>query len=375
MNHDVIIVGAGIVGLAFACAIAKSNLRIAVIDKHKPKIYLPTEQYDLRVSAITLGSKKILDKLEVWQHLPTSRIGFFRNMHVWDGSGDGVIDFNSADIDADTLGYIIENRVLQNALVQQLLTYPNIQFIENSIDTIQHTAALLVGADGGESQIRKLAGIELQQRDYHHHALVATVQTTLPHQETAWQRFLPDGILAFLPLAGANQCSIVWSTTPAEVQQLLSMDNNNFKKTLAEKFAYQLGDIIDVSERVTFPLQMRHAKKYVLEKIALIGDAAHTIHPLAGQGVNLGIADAAALAEIILTAQSKKRSIGSLATLRPYERARRSENTIMIATIEAIKQLFSRQELPVQTIRNLGINLTDKITPVKNYLMRRATGC
>ncbi len=389
-DYDIVIVGAGLVGLLLACALSDSRLKIAVLDQKGPPNDAHTDRPDLRVSAITLASQKILLNLGVWPRIPAERISPFRKMHVWDAAGTGEISFDSAEVGKQTLGAIIENKVLQKALLEQLKTHDNIEFIypaqligiESNLENItlalsnhmQLTTRLLLGADGAESQVRKLANIEMKQWDYGQNALVCNVKTTLSHQQTAWQRFLPDGILAFLPLANSQECSIVWSTEPQEAQRLLALETADFKSALTAAFEKRMGEITDVSERLSFPLQMRHAKQYALKHIALVGDAAHTIHPLAGQGVNLGFLDAATLAEIILAALKRKQQFDSQMTLRRYERWRKSENMLMLGVVETIKQLFEKQTVPLQMLRNLGMNMTDNIAPVKNYLAKRAMG-
>jgi 2-octaprenylphenol hydroxylase len=232
---------------------------------------------------------------------------------------------------------------------------------------------LLVGADGAQSKVRQLAGIDTRGWNYEQKAVVGNVRTAEPHQATAWQRFLPTGPLAFLPLQD-GRCSIVWSTTPEQVDALLALDDAAFAEALAEAFDRRLGEIIEVGPRGAFPLRLQHTRDYVKPGLALIGDAAHVVHPLAGQGVNLGLLDAATLAEVILDAITAGQEIGAFRVLRRYERWRKGDNLLMLGVMDGFKRLFSNPLPPVQLLRNLGLNLTDAAGPLKNLIARRAMG-
>ncbi len=402
-QYDITIIGAGMVGLMLACSLAKSPLRIAVMDAHHPPEAIP-ETTDIRVSAITLASQHLLEKVGAWSTIPAAKISPFRKMHVSDTLGNSFIDFDSYDINEPVLGYIIENRVLQAVLFQQLKTHANIDFIcpavlkklnikeeEVSLEIEECEVAkeginseplsnqmiiktkLLIGADGAKSKVRELANISITQRDYKQSALVANVRTELPHQKTARQRFLATGPLAFLPLSDPHWCSIVWSTLPAEAENLLTLSDEDFKIKLADAFGFSLGKIETVSQRAIFPLRMQHANNYIKPHLALVGDAAHTIHPLAGQGVNLGFQDTAVLTETILSALEKKQAINSWQTLRRYERWRKSDNTLMISFVAMINQMFTSNAPAIRTLANIGLNFTNKITLFKRFFMQHAT--
>lgn len=405
--YDIAIVGSGIVGLTLAAALKESSLRIAIIDRAAPTDTGLGNEYDLRVSAITCASQKIFSALGLWSAIATQRISPFRKIRVWDTKTASQLDFDSADVGAAELGYIIENSVIHKALYEQLRACPNIDFLFNAelqalqinstevllafetdqsrvgkaqdvhqpnTANINLTAKLVVGADGAESRVRTLANIDIKTHDYAHTALVATVRTAKPHQATAWQHFMPNGVLAFLPLSDPHTCSIVWSTQPAEATRLLAMNDTDFALELIKTFNYRLGDVVTLSKRLHFPLRMRHAKKYCLPRLALIGDAAHTIHPLAGQGVNLGILDAICLAETILAARKNKRAFDSITTLRRYERWRKGENLIMLAMVDGLKKLFADEGKLLTHMRSMGLNLTNNCMPIKNYFMQRAMG-
>jgi 2-octaprenylphenol hydroxylase len=391
-TYDILVVGAGMIGSCLALALGQSSkFRIALIEANLPAPGdTPQSDYDLRVSAITRASENIFKNIGAWQSIETRRISPFREMRVWDEAGIGEIHFNSAEIGESHLGHIIENRVIQSALLEQCKELDNIDFYAPArfSEIIQNAhgiylqleegprlvGRLLIGADGANSQVRQWAGISSRGWDYQQKGLVATVQTEKPHQETAWQRFLPNGPLAFLPLDNSYQCSIVWSTTLNDAARLLALDKHEFATALATAFEYRLGAIQVISPRIAFPLRLQHARTYIRPQLALIGDAAHIVHPLAGQGVNLGFLDAATLAEVLITAQRNAKDPGSLPTLRRFERWRKGDNLATQLTIDGLKRLFGNTLFPVRVARNLGLTVTDATTPVKHLIMRWASG-
>ncbi len=389
-NADIVIVGGGIVGLTLASALAETSLRTIVIEKSDPPpVRWNKTSFDLRVSAINHASQTIFQSLGIWDAIVKMRVSPFRLMQVWDASGNGKIHFDCTAIGQPYLGHIIENRVIQRALLQHLHTRKNVQLLysaqpmallqgKNQVavelaDQVLE-ANLLVGADGSQSWVREQAQLSVKTSPYHQSALVTTVKTEKPHQQTAWQRFLPTGPLAFLPLSDPHTCSIVWSSSSAYAEDLMQMRDTTFDAAITEAFSSALGKVEALDQRVIFPLHMLHAKHYVKPHIALIGDAAHTIHPLAGQGVNLGLLDATCLAEVIHSAYSQKRDIGSITTLRRYERWRKGDNLLMVAAMEAFKQLFGSQLRPVVKTRNWGLQLTDRLAFIKNIFAQRAMG-
>ena len=388
-HYDIIIVGGGMVGSALACTLGNSSLKIAIVEGRVPELSWDDNSFDLRVSAITRASQQLFEDLGVWESVCTDRVSAYSEMFVWDATGNGSIHFDCAEIGEPNLGHIIENRVITRALTQRLEQYDNIDLfcpakpkrltlssnkaeLEIEDGTIL-TTSLIIGADGANSWVRQQASIENETRSYNQHAIVTTVKTSLPHQETAWQRFLPTGPLAFLPLNN-NYSSIVWSTTPEQAQELLDLDEKEFNIKLANAFDCKLGDIIELGSRAAFPLKGQHAKHYVKPHLALVGDAAHTIHPLAGQGVNLGFADINKLADVILEDTSSGKAIGSFKTLRRYERARRGDNLLMLKSMGVFKTLFSNDSTGLSKLRNLGLTITNKVTPAKNLFMKLAMG-
>jgi 2-octaprenylphenol hydroxylase len=401
-NHDfdIVIVGAGMVGSALACALGGSGLSVAVIEAQVPlDEWLEQNDtiagFDTRVSALTLAAQKFLQQLGVWSAIVERRISAYQRMHVWDAEGTGSISFAAQEINQPALGHIVENRLTATALWKKMQQHKNLQIIapaklsaltpikNNSYsimleDGRQLQAGLVVAADGGYSKVRSLAQFAVREWDYGQHAIVATVETSLPHQQTAWQRFLPAGPLAFLPLqtrAGTEQlCSIVWSVLPDYAEHLMGLNDKAFADCLADAFEHRLGDITAVSRRFSFPLRQRHAVDYIKPGLALVGDAAHTIHPLAGQGVNLGLMDAQVLSEELLRAKRRQLEVGSAAVLQRYQRRRKAANLGMMAAMEAFKQLFAAPTLPLRWIRNSGMRWLDKALPLKRKIIRQAMG-
>lgn len=390
-RYDALIIGAGMVGSCLALALGRLSLRVALIEANPPAPgNALQDDYDLRVSAISRASENIFKNLGAWQEIEAQRISPFREMHVWDTAGIGEIHFDSAEIGESHLGHIIENRVIQNALLEQCRRLDNIDLYTPAhfSEIIQDTheiylqlkegprlsTRLLIGADGANSQVRQRAGIRSRGWNYLQKGLVATVQTEKPHQETAWQRFLPKGPLAFLPLDNPHCCSIVWSTTPEDADRLSALNEHEFTTELATAFEYRLGATQVLSSRVAFPLRLQHAKSYIRPRLALVGDAAHIIHPLAGQGVNLGLLDAATLAEVLMSAQRNAKDLGSPSVLRRFERWRKGDNLATQFATDSFKHLFGNTLLPVRAARNLGLMVTDTATPIKRLIMRRASG-
>ena len=384
--YDVIVAGGGLVGSTLALALGVQGLRVAVVERSGAPTAAPGPMWGPRVSAFTVASERILRGLGVWPVLPAERIGAMREMHVWERTGE--VHFDSAAIGEPCLGHIIENAVVQWGVEQRLDALANVEWhrgealaglvvgdgeAEIVLGGRRLRASLVVGADGAHSRVRELAEIEVAQGDYRQEAVVAEVRTAVPHRETAWQRFLPTGPLAFLPLANGAS-SIVWSTTPEHAAELCGLDDDAFALEVADAFEWRLGAVTAPGARASFPLRHLHARAYVRDRVALAGDAAHIVHPLAGQGVNLGLLDAATLAEVVGRARGLGRDIGSRSALRRYERWRRGHNALMQAVLGGFRHLFSSPWPGVRWLRETGFSLTDRIPPLKAGFMRFASG-
>ncbi|MCU7959988.1 MAG: UbiH/UbiF/VisC/COQ6 family ubiquinone biosynthesis hydroxylase [gamma proteobacterium symbiont of Bathyaustriella thionipta] len=388
LQADIVIVGAGMVGALAAVLLADAGFKLIVIEKQLPEKIGP-DSISMRVSAITRASQVLLQKAQVWEAIRQMRATPYTHMSVWDGSGSGHIDFDAADMNQPDLGHIIENNIIQAALWQRLQSHAQIQLCcPAEVDTLQLAeqasrlqlsdgrsiqCELLLAADGAQSKIRELAAVNCSSQPYDQHALVTTVQPQQGHAHTAWQKFMPGGPLAFLPIA-EDQCSIVWSNSPQQVEQLLQLDDAALGQSLTEAFDARLGKVQVCGPRAAFPLRLQQADHYIAAGLALLGDAAHVIHPLAGQGVNLGFSDVALLLDCVQQSRAAKRPLGAWVELRRYERAARAHNQPVIVAMDAIKKLFSNQQPLLKRLRNSGLNLADKSAFVKHQLIKQAMG-
>lgn len=386
-SYRVIVIGSGAVGATLACQLARRGVRTALVEAREPPDF-DADNVDLRVFAISRATQRIWSHLGAWDEMRASRVSAYRAMEVWDACGRGRIRFDAAELGEPDLGHIVENRLIQSVLFKLAHSLdaldvfcpasPEAMALEPERAKITLAdgrvleAELVVAADGARSSIRELAGIEVQTHAYAQKALVAHVRGERAHGETARQVFLPEGPLAFLPLSD-GRCSIVWSADDARAQALLALDDTAFLAELTQASEGALGTMIETTPRASFPLAAMHAERYVLPRLALIGDAAHTVHPLAGQGVNLGVLDAAVLAEVLERTMDGG-DLGELALLRRYERWRRGENLSMQTAMSGFKALFGSRLPLLPSIRSAGLGLVDRLGPVKSELMRRAMG-
>ncbi len=399
-KFDLVIAGGGIVGATLACLLDGLDLRVALVERRLPdEGELPFRgsglRFDARVSALNEASRQVLGEVGVWNGVRAVRCCDYREMRVWDAEGTGSIHFSAAALGAESLGTIVENSVVLAGLYERLRGQGNLTVVSPFTSAALENdgggttlvgdcgrrlrASLLVGADGGNSAVRRLAGMSNRERDYGQEAVVATVKTERSHEHTAWQRFLETGPLAFLPLAAAGDggfrhSSIVWSTRPDEAEDLVQMPDGRFCARLAAAIEHRLGAVEWSDRRFRFPLRQRHANHYVKDNIVLAGDAAHTIHPLAGQGVNLGIRDVAVLAEELRNGLGAGRRLHDPVVLRRYERRRKGDNLGMMWTMGGLHRLFGPQPLPLRWLRNTGLGFVDRASPLKNFLARRAMG-
>ncbi|MBS7662463.1 2-octaprenyl-3-methyl-6-methoxy-1,4-benzoquinol hydroxylase [Pseudomonas lalucatii] len=394
MDADLIIVGAGMVGSALALALRDTGLEILLVDGGALSVapFDRTAPFEPRVSALSAASQRVLERLGVWPGIAARRASAYAEMRVWDGTGTGQIHFSAASVHAEALGHIVENSVVQDALLERLhdssigllagarlerLRRSGDGWLLNLADGRELRAPLLVAADGANSAVRRLAGCATREWDYLHHAIVTSVRCAEPHQATAWQRFTDDGPLAFLPLdAGPDEhwCSIVWSVVPDEAGRLMALDDGAFCHELGRAFEQRLGAVLHADRRLCIPLRQRHAKRYVEEGLALIGDAAHSIHPLAGQGVNLGFLDAAVLAEVLQHAQGRGERLAEERVLSRFERRRMPHNLAMMAAMEGFERLFQADPLPLRWLRNAGLDWVDGLPEAKALFVRQALG-
>ena len=388
-DTELLITGGGVIGSAMALLAASAGMDCILIERDKRPASAPPAQ-DARMLALTPASRKILTGVQAWQQLAEQDIGLFRQMRVWDENGGGSLFFDSADIGLPALGHIVPQNLLVGALESARAAVPGISVhagveparLSDTANAINVTlsdgrevsAKLLVAADGAGSKVRQLAGIGYPVHQYRQTAVAGIVRTELSHGQVARQRFLSDGPLAFLPMADPNHCGVVWSTAPGHADDLLAMDEAAFQRALGEAFEHTLGAVTGVGARRCFPLQRAQARRYCSDRVALVGDAAHSVHPLAGLGANLGLLDAAALCQIINTAGRKGRDPGGTALLRKYERWRKGENYMVMMTLEGLKYLFENQALPIPGLRNAGMELFNSFQALKNFTMRRATG-
>jgi 2-octaprenylphenol hydroxylase len=390
---DLLIVGAGMVGSALALALRDSGLNILVVDGGPltVKPFVADAPFEARVSALSIASQRILERLGVWHGIVARRVSPYSDMHVWDGSGTGKVHFSASSVHAEVLGHIVENRVVQDALVERLHDSDIGLLADARLEQMRHSgddwlltlsdgrtlrAPLVVAADGANSTVRRMTGTATREWDYLHHAIVTSVRTADSHRKTAWQRFTDDGPLAFLPLdrEGEHWCSIVWSVTPEQSERLMKLDDERFCRELENAFEGCLGQVISADSRVCVPLRQRHAKRYVAPGLALIGDAAHTIHPLAGQGVNLGFLDAAVLAEVLRSAVERGERLADERVLSRYERRRMPHNLALMAAMEGFERLFQADALPVRLLRNAGLKMVDHSAEAKALFVRQALG-
>ncbi len=404
-HYDIAIIGAGLVGATMAAAIANEpanqHLNIVVIDQGNEPVLpdLQTEPpvFDARVVALTHASIELMQSIGAWSTILEQRACHYRYMRVWDDEGTAEINFDANELQQDSLGVIVENRILLCAVLASLKNFDNVTLIrQQSIDGLENIdaqdkqeekikqlilsdgsrvqACLIIAADGAHSRIRELAGIATRSWSYDQKAIVTTVKSEQSHQFTAWQNFLTTGPLAFLPLDDASEryCSIVWSVDSKRADELMQLGDVEFMSALGMSFENRLGQIESIDKRFCFPLMQRHVVDYIAPQLALVGDAAHTIHPLAGQGVNLGLLDAQALAAEITRSSKRSLSLADESILRRYQRERKRHNLELMLLMEGFKRLFGSRNLAARWLRNSGIRKIDSIKPVKKWLAKQA---
>ena len=397
-EFDIVIVGGGAVGSAAASLMAQITkkgdkpLKIALVESQIAPIF-DANRVDPRVAAITENTRLIFEQIGIWNRVLDKRACAYKAMNVWDAEGKGRITFDCNQVQQPNLGHIVENSVLVSTLTEHMQQHSNIEiFCPANIEDYQlqqdairltldnHcvlSAQLLIAADGANSAVRDHFQFATKQWDYGQHAIVTTITTKNPNQLTAWQRFMPTGPLAFLPLNNIGDdhcCSIVWSQDSAEAQRLMALDDQQFCKALSRASEFCLGEVLGIQKRFLIPLRQSHATDYVMPRVALIGDAAHSIHPLAGQGANLGFSDAQVLAQEIAEAYAREVDLGDLVLLKRYQRRRKPENLATMAEMEGFKRLFGAQNSTLRLIRNYGLSAINGLGAIKNKLIKQAMG-
>jgi 2-octaprenylphenol hydroxylase len=394
-DFDIVVVGGGMVGACVAALLAEqrevADLRIAVLEAKPPTLPPSSSDIDLRVSAVSPASQHILEAAHAWSKIAAAALSPYTEMTVWDATarprGSGSIHFSASATGEPYLGYIVENKRIQWALYESpafrrvtllraeltQLEFEDERVLISLSDGRQIGAALVVGADGADSISRRLAGIETSGWNYEQRAFVTHVATEMPHARTAWQRFLPPGPIAFLPLHDGRS-SIVWTTSPEHAQHLLECSPDELGRELTSALDGTLGDVTASAARAQFPLRLVHARNYCRERFVLVGDAAHAVHPLAGQGVNLGLLDAAALVELITAARRSGTDWTERSLLRRYERWRKSENAVALALVDGLNRLFSNSSAPLTWARRVGLSFVDRSDFAKRFLIGRAMG-
>ena len=417
---DVAIVGGGMVGAAAALALARAGFATALIEAREPPSWRAEDEVDLRVVGLAPSSIGLLHELGVWTSIRQARVGPYAHMHVWDAGSGAAIDFDAASSGQSELGCIAENSLVQWTLWQALdaagvqrrcpTEVAGFEAGEDRITLDLHprrsplagdavapephqsqehrpragsyddgraaatlSARLLVAADGAASPLRAMAGIGTRGRDYHQRGVVAHVRTERPHANTAWQRFLPTGPLALLPLAD-GRCSIVWSLPDEEAARVLALDDAAFCDAVGVASDFRLGRVTGTSGRAAFPLQLKLAERYDARRFVLLGDAAHAVHPLAGQGVNLGLRDVIELRDTLVDARAAGRDIAAPHVLRRYARRRRSADTLDALGFDALQRIYAWQAPPLVAMRGLGVRLLDRLDPLKQLLGGHAAG-
>ena len=392
---DIVIVGGGPVGACAGALLARgtpgaAGLSVALLEPRPPDTVPAQAPPDLRVVALSRASERLLKRTGSWTQIPPARLSAYERMRIWHESisptSPAVLVFDAADVGEPNLGYILENRALQVALLAafaeagghiepQPFTALSVgeQHVEVSTPRGSLMARLVIGADGAQSALRAAAGLSIETRAYRQRAIVANVATERPHEATAWQRFMRDGTLAFLPLADGTS-SIVWSADEARAAALLSRGDADFAQELERASDLALGGTRPVSERLSFPLMRLAAPRYVAQRVALIGDAAHVVHPLAGQGVNLGLLDAAALAQQLTAAVASREDPGALRVLRAYERWRKSEVAGMAQAIDAFDRLLAHGTGPVARLAQHGLSWVNRSHELRRFFIYRALG-
>ena len=384
---DAVIVGGGVVGTACALALAQEGLQVMLVEGREPSPWSP-QRPDLRVFAFAADNAALLASLGVWKQVEEARAHAYRRMRVWDAAGGGDLTFDADTLGRRELGWIVENGLLVDRLWAALATAgvqvhcpARVEAMEQDAQGVRLRlddgrrieAAIAIAADGAESTLRTLAGLDVSRHDYGQRGVVAYVDSALPNEDTAWQRFLETGPLAVLPF-DRHRSSIVWTLPDAEAERVLALDDDSFNRELTNAFAGRLGGMRLVSTRAAFPLRRQLAKAYVAGRVLTLGDAAHVVHPLAGQGVNLGLRDVSGLRDLVRDARQRRQDWSAPHRLQRWARTRRSENTVAAYSFDAINTVFSNDEMHLTLARGALLGLAGRMPPLLSLFWKRASG-
>lgn len=381
-NFDVVVVGGGMVGAAAALGFAKQGRRVALVEGYAPQPFSPEQPMDVRISAISQTSVDLLQSLGAWSAIAEMRLCPYRRLETWEHP-ECRTRFSSDSLGLAQLGFMVENRILQLGLWEQFALYPNLTlFCPDQLNHINFSTELktitlqsgevlhsqwIIGADGAQSEVRKMAQIGITAWDYRQHCMLINVVTEKPQQDITWQQFFPSGPRSFLPLTG-HQASLVWYDSPQRIKQLANLSLSQLREEILNHFPQELGDI-EVLQHGHFPLTRRHAQCYVKQGCILVGDAAHTINPLAGQGVNLGFKDVS-----VLLAVTKEASLFTAAHFAQYQRQRRPDNLLMQTGMDVFYKTFSNDKLLLKVMRNALLKGAEYTGPIKQQVLRYALG-
>ena len=395
LKSDVLIIGGGMAGCSLAVALAGVGFSVVIVD-HIDQSAQTTDEFDGRASAIAGAPKKMLDRIGMWQHLGQNFAPIL-DIRVTDGNSRLFLHYDHEEIGDDALGFMVENRHFRQAVFARLRNLKNVTYlapadlkslardqsgvhaslIDDQGNALQVEAQLIVGADGRRSQIREQAGIELTHWSYHQTGIVLTVEHEIPHHNVAHEHFLPAGPFAILPLPNGgknNRSSIVWTEKDELVEDLLALPEDDFAREFNSRFGDFLGEARFVGPRWSYPLTLQYAETSIADRLVLIGDASHGLHPIAGQGLNMGLRDVAALAEVLTDARRLGLDIGSAPILADYEKWRRFDNTLMLAMTDGLNRLFSNDIAPIRLARDIGLAAVNKAGPLKKVFMQHAMG-
>ncbi|MDR3440663.1 UbiH/UbiF/VisC/COQ6 family ubiquinone biosynthesis hydroxylase [Telmatospirillum sp.] len=387
LRTDVLIVGGGLIGGPLAVALASAGLSVAVVDTENPQVAVG-QAFDGRASAIALAPQKALAALELWPEI-APRAAAIAQIRVADGHSPLFLHYDHQDIGTDPFGWIVENRAIRAAIARRMADLPAISlFAPSAIAGLDRTAgevvarlkdgmvlraSLVIAADGRGSPTRGAAGIGLTKWSYGQTAIVCTVAHTRPHNNIAQEHFLPSGPFAILPLPG-HRSSVVWSEKAHLAPAIIAQNDADFLAELGSRFGDFLGTIAVEGPRFSYPLALQFANSYTAHRLVLVGDAAHGMHPVAGQGMNMGLRDVAALAEVLVDAKRLGLDIGEASVLERYARWRRFDNLLMLGLTDGLVRLFSNNVMPVQLARDIGLAAVNRIGPMKKFFMRHAMG-